>query len=127
MVEAILCYLVWEIMTNGATPYEGLPNAKVKEMMLQGQHNKFPEDTDPQVVGLVHSCWLKDPAFRCTMGEVAKYMANLTGIPQPPMSTYASKELTPKSPARSRSSSRSRLISKRTIQSRTCIQSRRSK
>ncbi|CAJ0590421.1 unnamed protein product [Cylicocyclus nassatus] len=112
--------LVWEIMTNGATPYEGLPNAKVKEMMLQGKHNKFPPDTNSQVVELVQSCWLRDPAYRCTMREAAKFMANLTGIPQPPMSTYASKELISRtSSSRSKSSScRSRLMSKRNTQCR---------
>ncbi|KHJ92410.1 protein tyrosine kinase [Oesophagostomum dentatum] len=86
--------LVWEIMSDGAVPYEGLPNVKVKEMMLQGKHNKFPPGTNAEVVKLVQTrCWMRDPASRCTMLEVAKIMARVSGVRPPPTRCLFSKEL----------------------------------
>ncbi|VDO65724.1 unnamed protein product [Heligmosomoides polygyrus] len=63
--------LVWEIMANGATPYNALPNAKVRELILAGEKNVFPKGSDPEVVQFVETrCWLMDPSKRCTMSEV---------------------------------------------------------
>ncbi|VDM72364.1 unnamed protein product [Strongylus vulgaris] len=111
-------------MTNAAIPYEGLPNAKVKEMMLQGKHNKFPPETDPGVVKLVETrCWLRDPASRCTMNEAAKVMVTLTGIPRPPMSTYTSREIVPRksSSLKLKSSRAKSMLSKRNLEARVIV------
>ncbi|EPB66905.1 SH2 domain protein [Ancylostoma ceylanicum] len=40
--------LAWEIMSNGAIPYQGLPNVKVKEMILKGEMNKFPPESNAE-------------------------------------------------------------------------------
>ncbi|KAL6741670.1 hypothetical protein Aduo_014901 [Ancylostoma duodenale] len=64
--------LAWEIMSNGAIPYQGQTNAVVKEMILRGETNKFPADSNSEVAKLVlKKCWLKDPKDRCSMSEVS--------------------------------------------------------
>lgn len=35
-------------MANGATPYNALPNAKVRELILAGEKNVFPKGSDPE-------------------------------------------------------------------------------
>ncbi|EYC10050.1 hypothetical protein Y032_0057g2741 [Ancylostoma ceylanicum] len=85
--------LAWEIMSNGAIPYQGLPNVKVKEMILKGEMNKFPPESNAEVQNLVlMKCWLKDPGSRCSMKEAAKVMHRVSGLPMPPASTCRSRE-----------------------------------
>uniref|UniRef100_T1J3P8 Tyrosine-protein kinase n=1 Tax=Strigamia maritima TaxID=126957 RepID=T1J3P8_STRMM len=49
--------LIWEIMSNGNSPYKGISNIKAREMIDSGYRMPAPVDTPDAVYHLMLRCW----------------------------------------------------------------------
>ncbi|XP_026873014.2 tyrosine-protein kinase receptor TYRO3 isoform X2 [Electrophorus electricus] len=54
---------MWEIMSRGKTPYPGIPNHELLEL-LEGGHRIKQGDCDNKLYEVMLSCWHKDPSQR---------------------------------------------------------------
>ncbi|XP_071782213.2 tyrosine-protein kinase receptor TYRO3 [Centroberyx gerrardi] len=55
---------MWEIVSRGRTPYPGVHNHELLELLLSGYRLKQPEDCDSKLYGIMRSCWDKEPSCR---------------------------------------------------------------
>ncbi|GMR48319.1 hypothetical protein PMAYCL1PPCAC_18514, partial [Pristionchus mayeri] len=63
--------LVWEIFSNGSTPFDTLTNAQIKEgIQLETFRPKFPDGTPQDVVDTINKCWQGDPNGRIPLSDV---------------------------------------------------------
>lgn len=65
--------LAYEIFANGGEPWDGLSNAEVKALVLDGKSLKFPASCPERLRDFfTHCVFAKNPAQRATMPEVVK-------------------------------------------------------
>uniref|UniRef100_A0A3Q3RAW9 receptor protein-tyrosine kinase n=1 Tax=Monopterus albus TaxID=43700 RepID=A0A3Q3RAW9_MONAL len=66
---------MWEIVSRGRTPYPGVHNHELLDLLLSGHRLKPPEDCDQKLYEVMQSCWDKEsnrrPGFR-ELGEALK-------------------------------------------------------
>lgn len=55
---------MWEIVSRGRTPYPGVHNHELLDMLLVGYRLKPPEDCDPKLWDVMSRCWERDPTLR---------------------------------------------------------------
>uniref|UniRef100_A0A672I2I9 receptor protein-tyrosine kinase n=1 Tax=Salarias fasciatus TaxID=181472 RepID=A0A672I2I9_SALFA len=60
---------MWEIMSRGRTPYPGVHNHELLDLLQSGYRLKAPEDCDHKYQ-VMRSCWDPDPARRPGFGEL---------------------------------------------------------
>ncbi|XP_063838807.1 uncharacterized protein LOC135087892, partial [Ostrinia nubilalis] len=68
--------LLYEIVTFGSLPFQGLSNAEVLARVKAGRTLELPPGLKPQLEGLIKSCWLADCKARPTAPEVAAWLAD---------------------------------------------------
>ncbi|XP_052237423.1 tyrosine-protein kinase Fer-like isoform X2 [Dreissena polymorpha] len=73
--------LMWEIFSNGLTPYPGWTNAIAREKVEQGYRMPAPQGIPDSVYQLMLKCWDANPSTRITFQEVFKTLKNLTEHP----------------------------------------------
>lgn len=62
---------IWEIVSNGATPYGDLkPNEKLEEFLLKGGRLKIPDNVQKELKSLMEKCWQQDPNARPFIGDI---------------------------------------------------------
>ncbi|XP_029942466.1 tyrosine-protein kinase receptor TYRO3 [Salarias fasciatus] len=61
---------MWEIMSRGRTPYPGVHNHELLDLLQSGYRLKAPEDCDHKLYQVMRSCWDPDPARRPGFGEL---------------------------------------------------------
>ncbi len=62
---------MWEVYSNGAPPYKGIPNLKVWKKVAKEQFHLKPPDKAPQVVAqLMNKCWEQNPNRRPTFATI---------------------------------------------------------
>ncbi|XP_051991561.1 tyrosine-protein kinase receptor TYRO3-like isoform X1 [Xyrauchen texanus] len=72
---------MWEITSRGRTPYPGVPNHEVLDMLESGHHLK-QGDIDSKLYEVMLSCWHRDPSQRPCFGELGqKLKALLSELP----------------------------------------------
>ena len=64
--------LLYEIITFGSFPFQGLSNNQVLETVKSGTTLNIPSGTKPQLATLLTSCWNRSPTKRPTAAEVAE-------------------------------------------------------
>ncbi|XP_064181802.1 tyrosine-protein kinase receptor Tie-1 [Anguilla rostrata] len=60
---------MWEIASRGRTPYPGVHNHELLDLLESGHRLKQPE-CDPKLYEVMLSCWSRDPARRPGFGEL---------------------------------------------------------
>ncbi|XP_054456867.1 tyrosine-protein kinase receptor TYRO3 [Anoplopoma fimbria] len=65
---------VWEIVSRGRTPYPGVHNHELLELLVSGHRIKPPEDCDHRLYELMQSCWDKEPSRRPNFGELGEML-----------------------------------------------------
>ncbi|KAH3786828.1 hypothetical protein DPMN_164940 [Dreissena polymorpha] len=73
--------LMWEIFSNGLTPYPGWTNAIARDKVEQGYRMPAPQGIPDSVYQLMLKCWEANPSTRITFQEVIKTLKNLTEHP----------------------------------------------
>lgn len=62
--------VLYELFTNGQTPYKGLMNKQVIEKVREGYRLEKPNDCPTEVYRLMRMCWEEDPAKRPTFVQL---------------------------------------------------------
>ncbi|TKS92541.1 Ras-related protein [Collichthys lucidus] len=68
---------MWEIVSRGRTPYPGVHNHEVLDLLLLGHRLKPPEDCDHKLYEVMQSCWVKEPARRPCFRELGEMLKGL--------------------------------------------------
>ncbi|XP_034413433.1 tyrosine-protein kinase receptor TYRO3 isoform X2 [Cyclopterus lumpus] len=68
---------MWEIVSRGRTPYPGVHNHELLELLLSGHRLKPPEDCDPGLYEVMQSCWDQEPSCRPSFGELGEMLTGL--------------------------------------------------
>ncbi|GAB0087290.1 Guanylate cyclase [Sergentomyia squamirostris] len=68
--------LLYEILTCGSFPYQGLNNMQVLDHVKAGKVLKIPPRVKPQLRHLMHRCWILDHKKRPTAPEIVEYISN---------------------------------------------------
>lgn len=68
---------MWEIVSRGRTPYPGVNNHELLELLLSGHRLKPPEDCDHRLYEVMQSCWDKEPTRRPGFGELGETLKGL--------------------------------------------------
>ncbi|XP_048826706.1 tyrosine-protein kinase TXK isoform X2 [Brienomyrus brachyistius] len=62
--------LMWEVFTEGRTPFENKPNLEVVEEVTQGRRLYRPHKASSEVYRLMYSCWHENPQGRPCFSEL---------------------------------------------------------
>ncbi|KAK5848685.1 hypothetical protein PBY51_006279 [Eleginops maclovinus] len=74
---------MWEIVSRGRTPYPGVSNHELLELLLSGHRLKPPQDCDQKLYEVMQSCWDQDPSRRPGFGELCETLrALLSELPE---------------------------------------------
>ncbi|XP_051285550.1 tyrosine-protein kinase receptor TYRO3 isoform X2 [Dicentrarchus labrax] len=68
---------MWEIVSRGRTPYPGVHNHELLDLLLSGHRLKPPEDCDQELYEVMRSCWDKDSARRPGFRELCETLKGL--------------------------------------------------
>lgn len=68
--------LLYEIVTFGALPFQGLSNSEVLARVKAGHTLDLPAGLKPQLEGLMKSCWQRERRARPSAAEVAAFLAD---------------------------------------------------
>lgn len=68
---------MWEIVARGRTPYPGVPNHELLDLLLMGHRLKTPDDCDPKLYEVMYSCWETQPTERPGFRELADKLKTL--------------------------------------------------
>ncbi|XP_073331157.1 tyrosine-protein kinase receptor TYRO3 [Pagrus major] len=68
---------MWEIVSRGRTPYPGINNHELLELLLSGHRLKPPEDCDHKLYEVMRSCWDKEPSHRPGFRELGETLKGL--------------------------------------------------
>lgn len=109
--------VLWELLTN-RMPFEGMSNLQAAyAAAFQQKRPALPEETPQELVFIVQSCWVEDPAMRPSFSQIIRMLETfLMTIPPPPLSEPNEDEESEetRSSLSSRSSSGSSLVSRAT-------------
>ncbi|KAI5636059.1 protein tyrosine kinase domain-containing protein [Phthorimaea operculella] len=75
--------LLYEIVTFGSLPVQGLSNSEVLTKVKGGNTLELPHGLRPQLEGLIKSCWQQDPKKRPSASEVAAFLADAPRLLSP--------------------------------------------
>ncbi|MCJ8731698.1 hypothetical protein PDJAM_G00202490 [Pangasius djambal] len=67
---------MWEIVSRGKTPYPGIPNHEILELLERGLRLK-QGDCDSKLYEVMLSCWHKEPSQRPCFAELAQTLKAL--------------------------------------------------
>ncbi|KAF5297767.1 hypothetical protein FQR65_LT09941 [Abscondita terminalis] len=68
--------LLYEIITFGSFPFQGLSNNQVLDHVKAGNTLTIPQGVKTQLEGLIKSCWNQDNKMRPTASEIVEFLAN---------------------------------------------------
>ncbi|XP_042257093.1 tyrosine-protein kinase receptor TYRO3 isoform X1 [Thunnus maccoyii] len=68
---------MWEIVTRGRTPYPGVHNHELLDLLVSGHRLKPPEDCDQKLYEVMRSCWDKEPTRRPGFRELGESLKGL--------------------------------------------------
>lgn len=86
--------VLWELLTN-RMPFEGMSNLQAAyAAAFKQERPHLPEDTPPELVFVVQSCWVEDPNSRPSFSQIIR-MLNAFLFTLPPPSPEESPEPSP--------------------------------
>ncbi|MBN3314006.1 UFO kinase, partial [Atractosteus spatula] len=68
---------MWEIVSRGRTPYPGVHNHEIPDLLESGIRLKEPADCDRKLYEVMLSCWHRDPAQRPGFAELGGRLRGL--------------------------------------------------
>ncbi|XP_030386775.1 atrial natriuretic peptide receptor 2-like [Scaptodrosophila lebanonensis] len=68
--------VLFEIISFGSYPYQGLTNSQVLEFVKKGNTLEIPIGIKPPLVGLINACWSQEASKRPTALEVIDFILN---------------------------------------------------
>ncbi|XP_035485641.2 tyrosine-protein kinase receptor TYRO3 isoform X1 [Scophthalmus maximus] len=68
---------MWEIVSRGRTPYPGVHNHELLDLLLSGHRLKPPEECDQALYEVMWSCWDKEPNRRPGFEELGESLKGL--------------------------------------------------
>ncbi|XP_023279570.1 tyrosine-protein kinase receptor TYRO3-like [Seriola lalandi dorsalis] len=68
---------MWEIVSRGRTPYPGVHNHELLDLLHSGLRLKLPEECDQKLYEVMQSCWDKEPNRRPGFGELGETLKGL--------------------------------------------------
>ncbi|KAM7377764.1 hypothetical protein PAMA_014181 [Pampus argenteus] len=68
---------IWEIVSRGRTPYPGVHNHELLDLLLSGHRLKPPENCDQKLYEVMQSCWDKEPTQRPDFKELGETLKGL--------------------------------------------------
>ncbi|GBP20609.1 Insulin-like growth factor 1 receptor [Eumeta japonica] len=68
--------LLYEIITFGALPFQGLANGEVLEILKRGGAPRLPSGVNSQVSTLIEKCWHRNPRSRPIAADLAATLAD---------------------------------------------------
>ncbi|KAM9335635.1 tyrosine-protein kinase receptor TYRO3 [Symphorus nematophorus] len=68
---------MWEIVSRGRTPYPGVHNCELLELLVSGHRLKPPEDCEHKLYEVMRSCWEKEPSRRPGFRELGETLKGL--------------------------------------------------
>ncbi|XP_034470950.1 tyrosine-protein kinase receptor TYRO3 [Hippoglossus hippoglossus] len=68
---------MWEIVSRGRTPYPGVHNHELLDLLLSGHRLKPPEECDQKLYDVMWSCWDKEPNRRPGFRELGETLKGL--------------------------------------------------
>ncbi|XP_052639862.1 tyrosine-protein kinase Mer isoform X1 [Harpia harpyja] len=68
---------MWEIVTQGMTPYPGVQNHEIYEYLFHGQRLKKPEDCLDELYEIMSACWRANPTTRPTFSQLKVHLEKL--------------------------------------------------
>ncbi|XP_037902536.1 atrial natriuretic peptide receptor 2-like isoform X2 [Hermetia illucens] len=68
--------LLYEIITFGSFPYQGLTNNEVLDYIKNGKTIQIPAGIKPHLEGLMKACWSQDYKKRPSPSEIVEYISN---------------------------------------------------
>ncbi|XP_061510796.1 uncharacterized protein LOC4578387 [Anopheles gambiae] len=75
--------LLYEIITFGSFPFQGLTNNQVLEHLKNGNTITIPAGVKPQLEGLMKACWNQDYKKRPSASEVSEFISNYPRLLNP--------------------------------------------
>lgn len=75
--------LLFEIITFGSFPFQGMTNNQVLEFVKEGNTLTVPIGIRPQLEGLMKACWNASYMKRPTASEVAEFISNYPKLVTP--------------------------------------------
>lgn len=72
--------VLFEIITFGSFPYQGLTNNQVLEYVKSGNTLSIPNGLKPQLEGLIKACWNQDAKKRPTASEIVEYISKYPNL-----------------------------------------------
>uniref|UniRef100_A0A182JYE0 receptor protein-tyrosine kinase n=1 Tax=Anopheles christyi TaxID=43041 RepID=A0A182JYE0_9DIPT len=75
--------LLYEIITFGSFPFQGLTNNQVLEHLKNGTTLSIPSGVKPQLEGLMKACWNQDYKKRPSASEVSEFISNYPRLLNP--------------------------------------------
>lgn len=66
--------VLWEIITLGAQPYQGMSNESVFQGVIRGLRLKEPDDCPKKLWRIMQFCWRKYPKSRPSFMEISEYL-----------------------------------------------------
>uniref|UniRef100_A0A182PFP9 receptor protein-tyrosine kinase n=1 Tax=Anopheles epiroticus TaxID=199890 RepID=A0A182PFP9_9DIPT len=75
--------LLYEIITFGSFPFQGLTNNQVLEHLKNGNTLAIPNGVKPQLEGLMKACWNQDYKKRPSASEVSEFISNYPRLLNP--------------------------------------------
>ncbi|KAJ4772042.1 Protein kinase superfamily protein [Rhynchospora pubera] len=82
--------VLWELLTN-KMPFEGMSNLQAAyAAAFKQMRPPLPNDTPPELVFIVQSCWVEDPNTRPSFSQIVRMLDSfLYTLPPPPTCTGA--------------------------------------
>ncbi|OXA57985.1 Proto-oncogene tyrosine-protein kinase receptor Ret [Folsomia candida] len=71
--------LLWEIVTFGATPYPGIDNVRMYDVLKDGYRMTKPENCSKELFDLMTQCWDEDPDARPDFTTIRRKIEELIG------------------------------------------------
>nr|XP_054590149.1 tyrosine-protein kinase Mer isoform X2 [Nothobranchius furzeri] len=68
---------MWEIVSRGKSPYPGVHNHELLDLLSSGLRLKPPEDCDQKLYEVMHSCWSSDPNLRPNFRDLVGTLEHL--------------------------------------------------
>uniref|UniRef100_A0A182QRN7 receptor protein-tyrosine kinase n=1 Tax=Anopheles farauti TaxID=69004 RepID=A0A182QRN7_9DIPT len=75
--------LLYEIITFGSFPFQGLTNNQVLEHLKNSNTLSIPNGVKPQLEGLMKACWNQDYKKRPSASEVSEFISNYPRLLNP--------------------------------------------